>query len=279
MFTDPIPFTDAIAALAKRGLLPLSGNSAQISAIPPALLDESMFSSTVTDARILQAAQDRIAGILQPEGTAAGAYMDTARAREEIRQVLASIGWSPEPGTEGSIKDLYSQQRLDLIIDQNVAMARGRGQWAGTQDPDILDMWPCQELYRAEERTNKRNWLARWTGAGGELYGVSDSADFRFKRAIARKNAPVWYAISRFGTPWPPFDFGSGMDVADVSREEAVDLGVISENETVDPMQAPALALSASLANLEPFLVREVLAVLGGRAQASGGFLTFGGAS
>ena len=270
MFTDPIPFKDAIAALAKRGLLPLSGNSAQISALPPALLDESMFSSTVTDARILQAAQDRIAGILQPEGTVAGAYMDTARAREEIRQVLASIGWSPEPGTEGSIKDLYSQQRLDLIIDQNVAMARGRGQWAGTQDPDILDMWPCQELYRAEERIHPRNWTQRWRAAGGEFYGG---------RMIARKNAPVWYAISRFGTPWPPFDFGSGMDVADVSREEAVDLGVISENETVDPMQAPALALSASLANLEPFLVREVLAVLGGRAQASGGFLTFGGAS
>jgi hypothetical protein len=270
MFTKPIPFADAIAALAKRGLLPLSANSAQISGLPPALLDEAFFSSTVSDARILQSARDRVAAILQPEGAAPGASMNTATAREQIRQTLASIGYAPEPGKEGTIQDLTSRQRLDLIIDQNVAMARGRGQWAGTQDPDILDMWPCQELYRAEERQQPRNWTARWRAAGGELYGG---------RMIARKNAPVWYAISRFGTPWPPFDFGSGMDVADISRDDAEALGVISPDETVAPEQAPALSISTPLTNLDPFLIREVLSLLGPRAQAADGLLTYGGAT
>ena len=137
MFTKPLPFAEAIAALDKRVLLPTTGNSAQLAALPAALLDESMFSSKVADARILQAAHDRIAGILQPEGRAPGQSLSTATAREQLRQVLASLGYKPEPGKEGSIEDLTSRARLDLIIDHNVAMARGRGQWTATQDADV----------------------------------------------------------------------------------------------------------------------------------------------
>lgn len=269
MFTTPIPFHDAIDALTKRGLMPTSANSAQLSGLPPALLDEAFFSSKVSDARILQAARDRVAAILQPEGAAPGASMNTATAREQLRQVLASIGYAPEPGREGSIQDLTSEHRLDLIVDQNVAMARGRGEWAATQDADILDMWPCQEFYRAEERVQKRNWPVRWRAAGGEIYAG---------RMIARKDDPVWIGINRFGVPWMPADFGSGMDVRDISRDEAIALGVISSDETVHPQQTPAWSLSASITNLAPFLVREVLSIFGGRAGVANGLLTFGGA-
>lgn len=44
-------------------------------------------------------------------------------------------------------------------------------------------------------------------------------------------NAPVWTAISRFGRPYPPFDFGSGMGTRDVERDEAERLGVIAPGE------------------------------------------------
>lgn len=271
MFTQPIPFKNAIAALDKRGLLPLSANSAQISGMPAALLDEGFFSSTVNDARILQAFKDRVAGIVRPEGALPGASLNTATAREQMRQALASIGYAAKPGEEGTIKDLTSQARLDLVIDQNVAMARGRGQWVATQDEDILDMWPCKELFRAEARRVERNWTARWRAAGGQFYDG---------RMIARKDAPVWYSISRFGTPWPPYDFNSGMDDRDIGREEAVSLGVISNRDIVKPQQAPALAMTAALANLEPALVREVMNVLGGdRVHIGDGLLTFLGAA
>ena len=279
MFTNPIPFKEAIAALDQRVLLPTTGNSAQLAALPAALRDEAMFSSKVSDARILQAAKDRIAAIVQPEGRAPGQSMNTATAREQIRDLLKSLGYAPEQGKEGSIEDLTSRSRLDLIIDTNVAMARGRGQWTATQDADVLDEWPCQELYRAEDREHERNWAQRWRAAGGKLYGVSSEPDFNFRRAIARKNDPIWYRISRFGKPWPPFDFNSGMDVEDVDREEAIALGVISERESVDPKHAPALNLSAPLAHLADFLVHEVTQALGSRSSIKDGLLSFIGAS
>ena len=37
---------------------------------------------------------------------------------------------------------------------------------------------------------------------------------------VALKEDPVWTRISRFGQPWPPFDFNSGMGVEDVSHDE-----------------------------------------------------------
>ena len=49
---------------------------------------------------------------------------------------------------------------------------------------------------------------------------------------IALKTDPIWTKISRFGHPWPPFDFNSGMGVRDVSRADAIRLGVI---QAADP--------------------------------------------
>lgn len=261
-----MPFQNALAALAKRGLLPTTANSAQLAGLPAALRDEAFFSSKVTDARVLQAAYDCVAAILQPEGRAAGESMDTARAREEIRRLLKSIGYMPEDGKAGTIEDLSSEARLNLIIDHNVAADRGRGAWMETQDDDVLDMWPCQEFYRAEERMRPRNWRARWIAAGGSIYAG---------RMIARKDDPVWIGINRFGVPWMPADYNSGMDVRDVDRDEAVSLGVIAADDAVKTQQAPDLQMSVPVANMAPFLAKEVAAVMGPRVSLVDGILTF----
>lgn len=52
---------------------------------------------------------------------------------------------------------------------------------------------------------------------------------------IALKNAPIWTAISAFGLPYAPFDFGSGMDVRDVDRDEAAALGLIDRDTQIEP--------------------------------------------
>jgi hypothetical protein len=54
---------------------------------------------------------------------------------------------------------------------------------------------------------------------------------------IARKDSPIWEALSRFGTPYPPFDFNSGMWTKDVSREEAVGFGILGEWDRVVPQE------------------------------------------
>lgn len=261
-------FQEALAALARKRLMPVppTATTALLSALPAAVRDQAFFSATVGNADVLQGAYSRIARILRPEGAAPGASMDAARARVELRQILAATGYAPEPGKEGTLQDLYSERRLNLIVNHNTAAARGRGQWAQTQSPAILDQWPCQELFRAEARRQERNWPIRWQAAGGTLYG---------DRMIARKDSPIWGAISRFGTPWPPFDFGSGMRVRDVPRGIAESLGVIAPNETVEPRDDPGLATSADVATIAPDLLSSVLSALGPRAAVRNALLTF----
>lgn len=38
---------------------------------------------------------------------------------------------------------------------------------------------------------------------------------------VALKTDGIWKAINRFGTPWPPFDFQSGMGLVEIERSEA----------------------------------------------------------
>jgi hypothetical protein len=90
----------------------------------------------------------------------------------------------------------------------------------------VLDQWPAQELIRVIDSRVKRDWPARWAEAGGEFFGP---------RMVALKNDPIWTRLSRFGLPYPPFDFNSGMDVRDVDRDEAMALGLIDRDTQIAP--------------------------------------------
>ena len=48
---------------------------------------------------------------------------------------------------------------------------------------------------------------------------------------IALKNDPIWTEISAFDLPYPPFDYNSGMWVRDISRSEAVDMGLMKADD------------------------------------------------
>ena len=63
-------------------------------------------------------------------------------------------------------------------------------------------------------------WQNRWKNAGGKFHGG---------RMIALKDDPVWTKLSAFGTPYPPFDWGSGMGVRDIDRKTAIDLKLIDD--------------------------------------------------
>ncbi len=104
-------------------------------------------------------------------------------------------------------------------------MMRGLGQYLQSNDPEVLSAFPAQELVRiknfsAVARGTARNWVSRWIEAGGSLYGAG--------RMVALKGDPVWSGISRFGNPYPPFDYNSGMGLRDTSRKEAIAMGVIA---------------------------------------------------
>jgi hypothetical protein len=220
-FRTPLPFLQAIDSRTVRTVLPTDFRTQLLQEIPPQLRERAFFSAGVTNAEFLDRANSAIDDLLS--GT-----VDRATKRLELKQLLARLEYRPVPGEEGTLTDLSGDLRLNLILDQNLQAAQGYGSWKQGQDPAILDLWPAQELIDTNpgQTDNRRNWRQIWTDAGGQFYG---------NRMIALKNDPIWTRISRFSVPYPPFDFGSYWDVADIDRNEAVALGLIDRDTELLP--------------------------------------------
>lgn len=197
--------------------------SADWSSVQAGLRDRAFFSATVDDAR-------RLFVMREAASKVAAGELDASQARLAIREALAATGYAPDDGMEGGLQDLSSRRRLDLILKTNVAEARGYVRYIEGTSEGALAAFPCQELVRVQDRKAKRDWATRWKGAGGALHEG---------RMVALKTDPIWTAISRFGHPWPPFDFGSGMGLRDVGRREAIRLGVISADDPPPKPPAP----------------------------------------
>lgn len=193
-------------------------SSADWDLMDAAIKERAFFSSRVESVRFLDTCRSRIADLLENSRDDDGALVSRARVVSDIMRAARDAGIAR--GT-ASLKDPGSYARANVIIDTNAGMAAGYVQAELANSHGARMAFPAQELLRFEEREKKREWKSRWIAAGGKLYG---------DRMIALKGDPVWINISRFGKPYPPFDFNSGMGVEDVSYDEAVDLGVIQED-------------------------------------------------
>lgn len=197
--------------------LPTEATAAELAKLPLPIRRAALFSARLNRLGPLVTAGEKIKGILDGR-------VSMSDARKAIREALDATGYIPPEGAEGGLRDHRSKTRLDLILTQNVRRARG---YARRQaDMEILDDWPAQELVRLFQRKAPRDWRARWTDAGGQLYNG---------RMIALKTDPIWAAISRFGEPYPPFDYNSGMGLRDIDREEAEALGLIGPEDMLTP--------------------------------------------
>ena len=216
LFSAPVPFREALESREVRTVLPTELRTRLLDEIAPELRERAMFSAGVTSAEKLQDMDDLIGQLLEGK-------IDRATARTELKRRFGTLGAEVD---ETDLTDLRSDARLNLILDTNVDQAFGYGSWAQGQDEAILDQWPAQELFRAIQSRVPRDWSQRWADAGGRFYGG---------RMIALKNDPIWAELSRFGTPYPPFDFNSGMDVRDIDRDEAIALGLIDRDTRIQP--------------------------------------------
>lgn len=263
ILSGPTKFLEAIAMLAESGLLPTSLGTRDIDRLDASIRRHAIFSAKVTDARFLQEVADIIRRIVEPEQRP-GAYTSKPRARDLLREFIQQIGYEPEEGTEGTLQDLSSDVRIDLIVRMNTEMTQGYGQHVQANDPVVLDAFPCQELFRLQRVEEPRHsnalnqftaktgygglyWPNRWREFGGRFYGGG--------RMIARKDDAVWTGISRFGNPYPPFDYNSGMWLKPVPRWEAEQLGVIAKGDKVarsevafeQPMQTGIKSISPTV--------------------------------
>jgi hypothetical protein len=141
---------------------------------------------------------------------------DQATTRFSIQATLRHIGDQPYLEIGGVRQDI-DDEWLDVVIKTNTDVVCGYRSFAQSIDPEILEAYPAWELVKAKNGEEPCDWKTRWAEFGGQMH---------HRRMIALKNDPVWLRISDFGHSHPPFAFGSGMDVTDISRVEAVELGL-----------------------------------------------------
>lgn len=236
-------------------------------------LDERMklrafWSAGVENVKFLDTARLKMksAVALQREKVKRGeAFVDRSSFIGDMRKVAFAQGLGD--GT-GGLTDPTSRVRLGLIFDMQLRQMQGFAQRKIDLDPDVLDAFPAQELYRAEERRQQRDWFARWQEAGNKVGWKGALQD----RMIALKTSPIWVEVSVFRRPWAPFDWGSGMDLRDVDRAEAEQIGLLAPGADVPPVEGGDLtdSLEASVAGLSDLAIRTLKNLFGDRVSITG---------
>jgi hypothetical protein len=228
LYDKPIPFAEALASRKLKKVLPTSATSAELAKLGPQILERATFSAQLATMGPLVKMDRLLTEMTSPAARQARGLgaIDAGTFRLEMREALAAAGYTPPEGKAGSLLDHRSDARLNLIAKMNTDAAYGYGQHVQANDPDLIDLYPCQELVRIESRKEEREWHERWVRAGGKLHSG---------RMIARKDSGIWTSISRFGVPYPPFDFNSGMGLREIRRKEAEELGVIKRSDIIKP--------------------------------------------
>lgn len=258
-FTTSQPLEDAVKSLSARTPVGSAMRSAEWAGVPVEVRKRSFFMATVENERILAIAKAKIEQRLKLERSkladgGEGVTMDRSRFIAEMQDELEAVGYRPDPAFKGGLRDISSHKRLALVWDMQLAMAEGyAAHKAATTDPDVLDAFPAWELVRGSDRENERDWPEIWAEAGGNFYG-EPSEDYPAApgRMIAPVTDPIWTAISQFGTPWPPFRWGSGMILRRLRRRAAEELQVIGPDDVIEVPEANDFneGLKASLASM-----------------------------
>jgi hypothetical protein len=224
---------DAAKVARVRDLLPTTLGTAGIrETMAKELLARSVFSARVANADFLTTLKKVVDAI-------AGGEMDEASARLALLEALRAIGYTPEggfpdtpvgevpPAVRGSLEDLSSFRRLDLIVRTQADLMAGAGEQMRGHEPARMAVAPAWELVRMVPVRVPRDWPARWTIAGG-----ADPATTG-RRMVALKGDPVWGELGASGNfddaldvDHPPFAFNSGMGWREVLRSEAEALGI-----------------------------------------------------
>lgn len=248
IFTKPLTWLDGIRRLRARKAMPTTLSTEELRGIGGDVKRWATFSAKVENASALQEINDTVEELVRgvtpkdeetfvytrPDGNTEirrrkPVQLSIPDAKLRLQQKFSELGvMVDDAGKVGTIEDPQSDARLELIVKTQEELAAGYGKFIADQDKDLLDVWPCQELVRVSPSLVQRNWKERWAMVGGRLYEG---------RMIALKNSDIWDRLGdsnlfpdALGNPYPPFAFNSGMDVADVSRDEAERLGVIEPN-------------------------------------------------
>lgn len=255
---DFAPLQRAVDRIRSKTPVASEMRSAEWAEVPLQIRNRAQLSAGVVSARVVQDIQRRMENELQwkaGDGIGRDAFI------RGMRETLAAEGMATNP--QGGLTDISSNRRLELIYDMQTRDARNYAKWKVDMDPDLLEAAPAQELVRERDSKEKRDWRRRWAAAGGEMRGG---------RMAAHKQDPVWLRLSRFGSPWPPYDYNSGMGVEDILAEDARELGIEPprERDAVTEQRYNERA-EAEVRDLDPARVAWLQERLGGQVAVVDG--------
>ena len=220
--------TPAEMLLAKR--LVASGlSSSEAERVCAALRERAFFSARIESVRFLQDARKAVADYLAHAEKEDGTMATRAAAISAIMRRAREEGVATG---KGGLTDPGSAARAKVVADTNAAMAAGYCQRRAQGTRGARLAFPALRLVRVEDREKPRDWMSRWNNARQSL-GAASSATVAASQGgpyVALKEDPIWSAISRFGTPYPPFDFNSGMGVEEVPFDECKSLGLVTDD-------------------------------------------------
>lgn len=242
MKPDPLTTFDAQLASSAREVMTTSLGTAELRELGAGVLARSVFTARGTNAIFVSKLKEVV------DAGAAG-DLSEGQMRTALYETLDALGYDSEkggfageevpPALKGTLQDLRSFRRMNLIVRTQMDLMHGAGlQFRGHQ-PDRLAQFPAWELVRLEDRTVPRDWPARWAIAGGKLYGgpASPNGSAGTSRMIAFKGDPVWGELGAWenfqdalGIDHPPFAFQSGMGWKEISLAECDALGVSGPN-------------------------------------------------
>lgn len=242
-----MPLRDAVEQISQRQAVGTRLSSAEWDVVPAEIRLRTMWAARLEQERMAASMQEKVAQFIALERTkledgGEGVFMDRGLFMEKMRAEFKKAGYRPDPKKKGTLQDFTSAGRLGLIWDMNPAQAQGYAQWKTGQSAVALKMWPAMEFIRLENRVERRAWSAKWKALGGKFY--PGPSEYPEGRMIALKNDPIWKALNRFGVPWKPFDWGSGMGTKNIGRREALALGVVKEGDA--PQAAEKVPFNAN---------------------------------
>lgn len=155
------------------------------------------------------------------------------------------------------------RNRIEFALKISQEVASGAGQYLNQNlSPEVLDEYPALEFKRLFNRLVPRglkrgpkgtiipvpdeNWPTRWAAAGADC-GDDDwldwEGDAQTGRGVALKSSGIWQSLGdgvggyddTLGNPFPPFAFNSGFMTLDVSRNEAIQLGLMGAGDKAKP--------------------------------------------
>lgn len=293
---DNPPLTEALKQWRSREVFPTDLSSADLRGFSRELRMRSVFSARTTNAEYLQEVAHVVDDMISGK-------INMATGRMKLFRKLKQLGYDPEvgfpadmaqipPAELGSLRDLSSESRLNLVLETNQRVAANYGRMVDGNSPYARHAYPAWELVRLYIRNVPRGtpeshsagWAVRWSDAGAAVAwegAVKAESGNGKAEMIARKDSPIWQALGdgaggyddTLSNPFPPFAFNSGLAWKAVSRERCLELGLIGEDEIPGEMDGELLPgaeeFNALFDRLAPDLRDELDREIFGEARAA----------